>query len=153
MPKKAIFGIKKISKKKKIAVLLHMSVPIEKEHSMQILGRIGPTEPPKWGERGGGHSPTYHIAKWGLHITLNSTYGYKSKTDIRAENQNQDAALISVVHCNTYIPYRSFRLSKRVVVVVGEIASYFPRSCRSPFLSSRRKSIYACKEEAWRRQR
>ena len=34
---------------------------------------------------------------------LNSTYGYKSKTDIRAENQSQNAALISVVHCTTYI--------------------------------------------------
>ncbi len=30
---------------------------------------------------------------------LHNTYNYKSKTDIRAENQNQNAALISVVHC------------------------------------------------------
>ncbi len=28
-----------------------MSVPIEKEHSMQMLGRIGPMEPPMEGER------------------------------------------------------------------------------------------------------
>ncbi len=86
-----------------------MSVPIEKEHSMQILGRIGPTEPPRWGEKERGGTFTYHIAKWGLQITLNSTYGYKSKTDIRAENQYQNAALISVVHCTNKQYRNSFQ--------------------------------------------